>query len=160
MTAVLAAPVGIGFLLLVAGGSFAEAMARDYGWGEAMVTGWNLARWPIGVVLLVVTIAIVLDHAPRRRQPGLSWLALGSGVAVLLSLLSTGLLALYVHQSPSFGEIYGPLGGVFALLLWALLSSFALFFGTALCAQLEAVRSGHPEPVYDDPGRPHGVQVS
>jgi uncharacterized BrkB/YihY/UPF0761 family membrane protein len=48
---------------------------------------------------------------------------------------------------------------VFALLLWALLSAIALFFGTALCAQLEAVRSGQPEPVYDDPGRPHHVHV-
>ncbi|MCW2837109.1 MAG: hypothetical protein JWQ15_1223, partial [Marmoricola sp.] len=29
-----------------------------------------------------------------------------------------------------------------------------------MCAQLEAVRSGHPEPAYDDPGRPHDVQVA
>ena len=105
------------------------------------------------------TIAVVLNHSPRRRQPGLSWLALGSGVAVVLNLLATGLLAAYVHQSRSFGEIYGPLAGVFALLLWALLSAIALFYGTALCAQLEAFRSGNPEPVYDDPGRPHHVHV-
>jgi uncharacterized BrkB/YihY/UPF0761 family membrane protein len=159
LTAVLAAPVGTGFLLLVAGGAFADAMAEDYGWSDAMVTGWNISRWPVGVVLLVCTIAVVLDHSPRRRQPGLSWLALGAGVAVALSMLSTGLLAAYVHLSPSFGDIYGPLAGVFALLLWTLLSAVALFFGAALCAQLEAVRSGHPEPVYDDPGRPRDVQV-
>jgi len=48
---------------------------------------------------------------------------------------------------------------VFALLLWSLLSAIALFYGVAVCAQLEAVRSGHPEPVYDDPGRPHAVEV-
>ena len=158
-TAVLAVPVGLGFLLLVAGGAFADAMAEGYDWGDGVVAAWNIGRWPAGVALLVFTIAVVLDHAPRRRQPGLSWLALGSGVAVLLSLLSTGLLAAYVHLSPSFGQIYGPLGGVFALLLWSLLSSIAMFFGTAVCAQLEAVRSGHPEPVYDDPGRPHDVEV-
>jgi YihY family inner membrane protein len=159
MTAVLAVPVGVGFLLLVAGGSFADAMAKDYGWSGGTVTGWNVARWPVGIALLVLTIAVVLDHAPRRRQPSLSWLALGSGVAVLLSLLATGLLAAYVHQSPSFGQIYGPLGGVFALLLWSLLSSIALFYGTAVCAQLEAVRAGDPQPAYDDPGRPHDVRV-
>jgi hypothetical protein len=28
-----------------------------------------------------------------------------------------------------------------------------------VCAQLEAVRSGHPEPAYDDPGRPHEATV-
>ena len=74
---------------------------------------------------------------------------------MLLNLATTGLLALYVQQSPSFGEIYGPLAGIFALLLWALLSAIALFYGTAVCAQLEAYRSGDPDPAYDDPGRPH-----
>jgi YihY family inner membrane protein len=159
MTAVLALPVGLGFMLLVAGGAFADAMAKSYGWSDGLVTAWNIARWPVGVVLLVFTIAVIFDHSPRRRQPGLTWLALGSGIAVLLTLFSTGLLAAYVHKSPSFGDIYGPLAGVFALLLWSLLSSIALFYGTALCAQLEAVRSGHPQPAYDDPGRPHEAQV-
>jgi len=122
------------------------------------VLAWNVARWPVGVLLLVFTIAVIFDHSPRRRQPQLSWLALGSGVAVLLAVVATGLLAAYVHQSP-FGDVYGPLAGIFALLLWSLLSAIALFYGVAVCAQLEAVRSGHPEPVYDDPGRPHAVEV-
>jgi uncharacterized BrkB/YihY/UPF0761 family membrane protein len=33
-----------------------------------------------------------------------------------------------------------------ALLLWCLLSAIALFFGAAVAAQLEAVRSGGSEP--------------
>ena len=160
LTLILALPVGAGFLLLVAGGAFGEAMVTDYGWSDGVSDTWNVARWPVGLVLLVLTIALVLNHSPRRRQPGLSWLASGAAVAVVLNLLSTGLLALYVHESPSFGDVYGPLAGIFALLLWALLSSMALFFGAALCAQLEAYRSGQEEPTYDDPGRPHGVNVS
>ncbi len=157
MTALLAGPVGLGFLLLVAGSAFADAMARNYGWGDTLTDAFDWVRWPLGIGLLVLTIAVVLDHAPRRRQPGLSWLALGSGIAVLLNLVTTAGLALYVRLSPSFGDIYGPLAGVFALLLWSLLSAMGLFYGTAVCAQLEAVRAGHPEPAYDDPGRPHGV---
>jgi YihY family inner membrane protein len=154
MTAVLAIPVGVGFLLLVAGGAFADAMARDYAWSENTVDAWNVGRWPVGLVLLVFTIAVVLDHSPRRRQPSLSWLALGSGLAVGLTMVATGLLALYVHQSGSFGDIYGPLGGVFALLLWSMLSSTALFFGIAVAAQLEAFRAGQEDPTYADPGPP------
>jgi YihY family inner membrane protein len=159
MTAVLAFPVGLGFIVLVAGGAFAEAMASTYDWSDATVTWWSVLRWPFGVALLVFAIAVVLDHAPRRRQPSLSWLALGSGVAVLLSLAATGLLAAYVGLSSSFGNVYGPLAGVFALLLWALLTSIALFYGAAVCAQLEALRAGDPEPTYDDPGRPHATVV-
>lgn len=159
LTAVLAGPVGTGFMLLVAGGAFADAMASTYDWSPTTVLVWNVLRWPIGLALLVLFIAVVLDHAPRRRQPALSWLALGSGIAVLLTMVATGLLSAYIHLSPSFGDVYGPLAGVFAMLLWTLLSAMALFFGTAVCAQLEAYRGGHPDPAYDDPGRPHAVQV-
>ncbi len=123
------------------------------------VDWWNGLRWPIGIALLVFAIAVLLDHAPRRRQPALSWLALGSGIAVVLSAVATAGLAAYVSFSGSFGSVYGPLAGVFALLLWALLSSVAFFYGTAVCAQLEALRAGEVAPALDDPGRPHAKTV-
>ena len=69
LTGLLALPVGLGFLLLVTGGAFARAMAADYGWSDQAVLVWNLARWPAGLALLVLAIAVVLDHVPRRRQP-------------------------------------------------------------------------------------------
>ncbi len=159
LTAFLAAPVGLGFLMIVGGGAFGDAMADSYGWSEDTVLWWNVLRWPIGLGLLVVTIAVLLDHVPRRRQPALSWLALGAGIAVLLSAAATVGLALYVSFSGSFGSVYGPLAGIFALLLWALLSSIALFYGTAVCAQLEALRAGDPHPAMADPGRPHARTV-
>ena len=52
-----------------------------------------------------------MERAPRRQQPGYSWLAFGSGVSLALWLLLTGLLALYVVASGSFGSTYGPLTG-------------------------------------------------
>ncbi|WP_193613586.1 YihY/virulence factor BrkB family protein [Nocardioides lijunqiniae] len=159
LTAVLAVPVGLGFLLLVAGGAFGDAMVEEYGWSDGTHTAWQVGRWPAGLVLLVLTIAVLLDHAPRRRQPALSWLALGAAVAVGLSMLAAAGLALYVNLSGSFGSTYGPLAGIVALLLWSLLSSISLFYGVAVCAQLEALRAHQTEPVYDDPGRPEEEQV-
>ena len=114
MTALLAGPLGLGFLVLVAGGAFADEMRAVYDWSDGTVLLWNLSRWPLGLLVVVVTVAVVLDHAPRRRQPSLSWLALGSGIAVTLSMLATVMLAAYVHLNDSFGSVYGPLGGVFA----------------------------------------------
>lgn len=159
LTAVLAVPVAVGFLMIVGGAAFGDAMADNYGWSPGAVDWWNRLRWPVGLALLVVTIAVLLDVAPRRRQPALSWLALGSGIAVLLSAVATVGLALYVSLSGSFGTVYGPLAGIIALLLWALLSSIALFFGTAVCAQLESLRAGQTDPVFPDPGRPHSRAV-
>ncbi len=159
LTAVLAVPVGAGFLLLVAGGAFADAMVEVYGWSSSTERTWHLVRWPLGTALLVVAIAVLLDHAPRRRQPALSWLALGSTTAVVLSMVAAAGLATYVQLSGSFGSTYGPLAGIVALLLWSLASSVALFLGAAVCAQLEAYRAGEEDPAYDDPGRPHGHTV-
>ena len=45
-TALLAVPVGLGFLLLVAGNAFGDAMVREYGWSDgdaALVAGAALA---------------------------------------------------------------------------------------------------------------------
>jgi uncharacterized BrkB/YihY/UPF0761 family membrane protein len=69
-------------------------------------------------------------------------------------MVATAGLAAYVHLSGSFGATYGPLGGMFALLLWSLLSSIALFAGAAVSAQLEFLRAGLTSPVLEDPGPP------
>ena len=159
LTAVLALPVGVGFVMIVGGAALGEAMADSYGWSDTTEDWWNVLRWPVGLALLVLTIAVLLDHAPRRRQPALSWLALGAALAVALSAVATVGLAAYVSLSGSFGSVYGPLAGIFALLLWALLSSIAFFYGTAVCAQLEALRTNEPSPALDDPGRPHARTV-
>ncbi|HEX8781351.1 MAG TPA: YihY/virulence factor BrkB family protein [Nocardioides sp.] len=159
LTLVLAAPAAAGFVMIVGGAALGEAMAVNYGWSGRTLALWGVARWPVGLGLLVLMIAVLLDHAPRRRQPALSWLALGAGVAVVLSAMATLALAAYVGLSASFGSVYGPLAGVMALLLWSLLSSVALFYGAAVCAQLEALRAGEVDPVYADPGRPEARRV-
>ena len=158
LTAVLAGPMGIGFLVLVGGGAFGDAMQQFYGWSDSADQVWDAVRWPLGVAVTTLAIAVLLDHAPRRRQPALSWLALGSGLAVVLTVAASGLLALYVRYSGSFGSVYGPLAGVMALLLWSYFTSIALFLGTAVAAQLEALRAGLTEPVLADPGAPEGTR--
>jgi YihY family inner membrane protein len=151
IAAVLAIPTGISFGLLVAGGPFGEAMRDFYGWTAATDRLWDIARWPAGLALTTFTVAVLLDHSPRRRQPALSWLALGAGVTVALTMVASALLGLYVNHSGSFGSVYGPLAGVMALLLWCYLTSIALFFGIAMAAQLEAMHARVHGPTIGDP---------
>ena len=152
LTAVIALPVGLGFLLLVAGGPFGDAMQQFYGWSDTAERVWDLVRWPVGLLVTTFAVTELFDHAPRWRQPALSWLALGGGLAVALVMVASGLLAVYVHVSVSFGDVYGPLAGIIALLIWSNLTAMALFLGIAVAAQLEAARAGVLEPVVDDPG--------
>jgi uncharacterized BrkB/YihY/UPF0761 family membrane protein len=116
-------------------------MQHWYHWSRAGLTTWNLLRWPVSLGLTVVTVSLLFRYAPRRRQPGLSWLMVGAGLATALWWLISLLLATYVTQSSDFGATYGPLTGVMALLLWANLTGIALFLGIAFTAQLEARRA-------------------
>ena len=124
-------------ILLVAGSTLADAA----GWGST----FDVLRWPIALALVVVALALLFEVAPRRRQPEPSWLALGSGLAAVLWLAFTGVLAVLVGASANFGDTYGPLAGTIAVLLWTLFSAIALLLGLAFAAQLEAVRAGVSE---------------
>jgi YihY family inner membrane protein len=109
-------------------------------------TIWNGVRWPVGLVLIGTAVTILLRTCPRRVQPQLSWLAFGSGIAVIGWVVVTVALGSFFRASRSFGQTYGPLAGMVALMLWAMLSSMVLVYGAAVAAQLEAVRQGNSEP--------------
>jgi YihY family inner membrane protein len=131
LTATAGVAMAVGLLLIVAGEPFGEAMEQVYRWGD-------------------VAVPALLRFAPRRRQPGLSWLAVGAAVTVLAWLAGSGLLAAYVVLGANFDETYGPLTAVMALLLWANVTGIALLAGVALAAQLEAVRAGQGDPRLPD----------
>jgi len=145
-------PAVAGVLLLVAGGEAVAAAEEVYGVNGLLAA---VLRWPVGVGLMLGSVMVMLRHAPRRRQPSWSWLALAAGVVLVLWLVFTGLLVVYVQVSDAFGAVYGPLTGVMALLLWAQLSSVAVFLGVALAAQLEAVRAGCGAVTHDPEQRSH-----
>ncbi len=151
----------VGFLVLVAGGTVGEVLAREYDWQDAGLQVWQAVRFPIGLLLAFGSFAIIVERAPRRRQPGWSWVGIGAGVSLVLWLVLTYALSLYVAHSGSFGSTYGPLTGVMALLLWAYLTSIALFLGIAFGAQLEAVRAGVRDAERGDPeaGRAEAVEA-
>jgi YihY family inner membrane protein len=107
---------------------------------------WSILRWPTAVVLATFAMTLLFKWSPRRRQPALSWLAFGSIVAGFLWLAVTAGLGAFFSLSTSFGQTYGPLAGIVALLLWSLLSAVAVLYGGAVAAQLEAVRAGVREP--------------
>jgi YihY family inner membrane protein len=123
------------------------ALGRDLQGGHSTLRAlWLVVRWPLGLVVAALALAALLRFAPRRRQPGRAWLGFAAGVCVMGWTLVTLMLGLAFHVSSSFGQVYGPLAGVVALQLWALLSAIAVFFGAAVAAQLEAVRAGRRAP--------------
>jgi len=143
---VLAFSAGIGALLslvVLVGG---EAIRDHVGWDDALDSVWKIARWPLGLALVVSSVALLFKLSPRRRQPDWSWLAFGAGVSALLWLAFMGVLKLYIEATDNFGATYGPIAGTIGVLLWAFAAAVALFLGLAFAAQLEAVRAGVAGP--------------
>ncbi|MBA2505344.1 MAG: YihY/virulence factor BrkB family protein [Thermoleophilaceae bacterium] len=128
----------LAFVLLLGGSAIREGV----GFGETLDDIWKVGRWPLGLAAVVAAVALLFEYSPRRRQPEPSWLAFGAALAALLWLAFMGLLAVYLGATDSFGATYGELAGTIGVLLWAFLTSVALFGGLAFAAQLEAVRAG------------------
>jgi YihY family inner membrane protein len=137
----------VGTLASLAFGSLAFGwQVFGSGGSHGLSTAWTIGRWPLGLGLIAAAITVLFRWSPRRCQPRLSWLAFGAGVAVVLWTVATVGLGYFYRISSSFGQTYGPLAGMIALLLWCLLSSIALFYGAAVAAQLEGVRAGESAP--------------
>ncbi|HEV3497333.1 MAG TPA: YihY/virulence factor BrkB family protein [Actinomycetes bacterium] len=141
------------FLIIVGGTDVARATGLS-----GVVKGlWMVLRWPLSISFVILAFALLFRAAPRRQQPSWSWLAVGSGVSVLLWFIFTGALAFYLDiSSGTFGRTYGPLTGIIAILIWTFLTSLAIYLGLALAAQLEAVRAGVPAPTTGQRENPEG----
>jgi YihY family inner membrane protein len=146
---------GLALLLWVTAGTLGLLAFAGLAFGQTIGTSldsetanrvWEVVRWPGAIALAILAITLLFRWSPRRRQPSLSWLAFGAAVATLGWLVVTIGFALFFTASRSFGQTYGPLAGIVALLLWSLCSSIAVLFGGAVAAQLEAVRAGVRTP--------------
>jgi YihY family inner membrane protein len=137
--------VAVVLVLVVAGDSLRRALGID----DDLSPLWAVLRWPVGCAALVAATALLFERVPKRRQPEASWLAVGAALSVVMWLVFTAGLAVVVDLAGTFGETYGPLAGLIAVLLWSFLTSLALLGGLAFAAQLEAVRAGVPGPRVD-----------
>jgi len=143
---VLTLTAGLLFVLALVALVGGEALQGTVGWSSGAETAWDVVRWPLGLAFVVTSVALLLEVAPKRRQPEPSWLAVGTAVSAVLWLGFMALLKVYVELTEGFGATYGPLAGTIGVLLWTFLTSVALFLGVAFAAQLEAVRAGVPDP--------------
>jgi membrane protein len=126
------------------------ALARDVGSllgvGSAAVTAWDIAKWPVLLVLVSLMFAILYWASPNVRHPGFRWLSPGGVCAVAVWLLASGAFALYVANFSSYNKTYGALAAVVVFLVWLWISNIAVLLGAELNAELargRAIEGGH-----------------
>jgi membrane protein len=127
-------------LALVLTGPLAEAVAEPFGIGDVAVTAWDIAKWPVMLIVAAAMIAVLYYASPNARLRGFRWVTPGSVVALLAWLVASAAFALYVANFGAYDKTYGSLGGVVVLLVWLWISNLALLFGHQLNAELERDR--------------------
>jgi membrane protein len=124
-------------LLIVLGGNLGEAIARKAHLGGAFTWLWDLFRWPLAFVAVLLLFALIYDLAPNTDQRNWKWITPGSLVGSLMWLGLSGLFALYTSFSSSYSRTYGSLAGGIILLLWLNFSAWAVLFGAELNSELD-----------------------
>ena len=125
---------------LVVSGPVAEAVGDVIGLGETAVTVWQIAKWPLMVVIVAFMFAVLYWWAPNVKQPKFHWITPGSLFAVVVWIAASALFALYVANFGSYSATYGSLAGVIVFLLWLWITNNAILLGQEMNAELERQR--------------------
>ena len=125
---------------LVMTGGLAEAVGDQIGLGDAAVTTWNIAKWPVLLAIVMLMFAVLYYAAPNVRQPRFRWVTVGGVVAVVLWIVASVLFAFYVANFGSYDKTYGSLGAAISFLVWLWISNIAVLFGAEFDAELERSR--------------------
>ena len=104
------------------------------------LTLWNILRWPVILVLVVVAVAVLYYATPNVQQPKFRWISVGAALAILVWMLASVGFGVYVANFGSYNKTYGALAGVIIFLLWLWITNLALLFGAELDSELERGR--------------------
>lgn len=126
--------------MLVISGPVAEAVGGVLGLGGVFLTVWNIAKWPVIVLLVIVIIAVLYYATPNVRQPKFRWMSIGSFIALMAFVLASLGFGFYVANFSSYDKTYGAIGGVIVMLLWLWILNMSLLFGAEFDAEMERGR--------------------
>ncbi len=152
--------IGGAALATVLTGAVARSLGSALGIGRTVTTVWDIAKWPVVVILISLLFAVLYWAAPSTRQGGFRWITPGSSLAVLAWIVASALFALYVANFGAYNKVYGSVAVVIVFLTWLWISNFLILVGAKFDAELRsgrAVGAGHEpgdEPV---PPEPEGV---
>ena len=116
-------------------GPLAKAVGDAVGLGSTAVTVWDIAKWPVLLMIVALMISMLYFAAPNAKLPGFKFITAGSAVAVIVWVVASALFAFYVANFGSYDKTYGSLAGVIVFLLWLWLTNVAILLGNELNAE-------------------------
>ena len=141
LTLVLLFLLAITALAVVLTGGIAQRAGDVIGLGGTAVDVWNIAKWPVLLIVVSFMFAFLYWAAPNVRQPGFRWVSPGGLLAVVGWLIASAAFAFYVGNFGSYNKTYGALGGVIVFLVWLWISNIVILLGAEFNAELERGRA-------------------
>ncbi|MFD0055907.1 YihY/virulence factor BrkB family protein [Streptomyces sp. NPDC127168] len=131
---------------VVVTGPLARKAGDVLGLGSTFVTVWNIAKWPVMIILVSLAIALLYWAAPNVKRR-FRWVSPGSLIAVLIWIIASVAFAFYVANFSSYSKTYGTFAGIIIFLVWLWITNIAILLGLEFNAEMErqrAIESGHP----------------
>ncbi len=147
VTIVMLFLLALSAIAVVVTGPLANRVGKLIGIGGAAVTAWDIAKWPVLILVVSVMFSILYYASPNVRHPGFRWLTAGGMLAVVVWIVASGAFALYLAAFSSYNKTYGSLGAIIIFLVWLWLSNVAVLLGAELNAEVERgrqIEAGQP----------------
>jgi membrane protein len=144
ITVILLAVMAIAVVLT---GPLAEQVGNIVGLGSTAVTAWDIAKWPVLILIISFLFAFLYWAAPNVRHPRFQWVTPGGLLAVLIWIIASAAFAFYVANFGSYNKTYGALGGVIIFLVWLWISNTVILLGAEFNAEIERgrqIEAGRP----------------
>ncbi len=139
--------LAISAIAVVVTGPLSHRVGKLLGLGGTVATAWDIAKWPVLVLIVALMLAILYYAAPNVRHPRFRWLTPGGIAAVAVWIIISAAFAAYVANFGSYNKTYGSLGAVIIFLVWLWLTNVAVLFGAELNAEVERgrqIEAGQP----------------
>ena len=140
VTAILLVLLTVSALAVVLTGPLAKRVGDIVGLGSAAVTVWDIAKWPVLILVVSFMIALLYYATPNVKHPKFQWVSPGSLMAVVLWIVASALFAFYVANFGSYNKTYGALGGVIVFLTWLWITNNVILLGAEVNAEIERGR--------------------
>jgi membrane protein len=137
VTLIMVLLLALVLLSVVLTGPVVEAIAGPLGIGDTAVSVWNIAKWPVLLVVVMFMFSVLFHFSPNVKMPAFKFVSVGAIVAVVVWVIASALFAFYVANFSSYNKTYGTLGGFIALLVWVWITNVVLLLGMEINAERE-----------------------
>jgi membrane protein len=148
LTLVLLLLLAISAIGVVLTGGLAKEAGGVIGLSDTAVTVWNIAKWPVLLLVVSFMFALLYWAAPNVKHPKFRWISPGGVLAVIGWVIASLAFAFYVANFGSYNKTYGALAGPIVFLVWLWISNIMVLLGAEFNAELErgrALEAGMPK---------------